>query len=365
MGLDWTAIQSKRAFSALTLPLAVCSALYGLGLKLDNVLQRVRKRRTLPGFVLSVGNLSAGGTGKTPAVCMIAQWAVDQGHSVAILSRGYGGRNGKRPMVVSDGERVLATPDEAGDEPVLIARTLNKVPVVVARERQLAGQMAHREFGSDFYILDDGFQHRALNRDLDLVLMDFDDPIGNGHLLPWGPLREPVRNISRADALVFTRSREGGVVDERIKRWISRSGVLPCFRSIHVPKGLVIPARGEEEPPSFLRGKAVAAFCGIARPAAFRGTLEDLGAEVRIFRAFPDHYRFSKAEMDEFAAKGRSKRAELLVTTEKDWMRAEAHLSNDPFAAYLRIGFELLSGENGFFQMIRDRAEESSRNIQR
>jgi tetraacyldisaccharide 4'-kinase len=312
--------------------------------------------RSLPGFVLSIGNLTAGGTGKTPAACLIAGWAREQGYKVAVLSRGYGGKSSDKVRVVSDGSEIVAEPFQVGDEPILIARNLKGVPVVVARKRFLAGQAASRDFGADFFVLDDGFQHRALMRDLDLVLMDSKDPLGNGHLLPWGPLREPVRNISRAQAVVYTRSGNEGAVDERIEKWLSHAESIPCFRGGHAPAEVVLPSKNTTDSPAFLKGKSIVAFCGIARPGAFLDTLVSLGAEIKDFRSYPDHHPFSGIEMEQIKARRRELGAEYIVTTEKDWIRAETRLLNEPCAAYLRVKLEILSGRDAFFKMIRDRA---------
>lgn len=352
MTVDWAGIHASRRFGVLTLPLALGSAVYGLGVRLHGVRLARRGVKRLPGFVLSIGNLTAGGAGKTPATCTLAQWALQKGYRIAVLSRGYGGRRKGRVLVVSDGHEVCAGPDEAGDEPVLLARRLPGVPVVVSQDRFQAGQTAHESFGTDFYILDDGFQHRALARDLDLVLVDARDPVGNGRLLPWGPLREPAHHVTRAHAVLLTRAEAWGPGHSPAEQWLSRFRHGPCFRSVHEPGPLVQTATGQERWASCLRGMPVVAFCGIARPGAFRETLESLGAEVRAFRGYRDHHPYSRREVQELAALRKEQGAELLVTTEKDWVRSMPMLAEDPHAAFLRVTLEMGSGRETLFRMI-------------
>jgi len=197
-GPDWSQIHQKETSGLLSVVLAFFSVLYGAGVKL-----RLRaysgglfKRKSLPGVVVSIGNLTVGGTGKTPAVIMLAKWALNEGFRVALLSRGYGGRYRKKVLEVSDGNSIKADPRDAGDEPYLLAKKLSGIPVVVSGKRYAAGIFAHEKFGCNFFILDDGFQHMELRRDLDLALIDAEKPFGNGHLLPRGPLREPVDQLA-------------------------------------------------------------------------------------------------------------------------------------------------------------------------
>ena len=211
---DWSRIHNRTKWNSWTLPLSVCSFFYGAGVRvrLRRYYSGALKVRRLPGFVVSVGNLTAGGTGKTPAVVMLAEWAAREGAKVAVLTRGYGGSHGREVLEVSDGKEVRLEPFLSGDEPCLLAKRLDGVPVIVANERYKAGLYAHGKFGSDFFILDDGYQHIRLARDMNIVLLDALNPFGNGHLLPWGPLREPLREIRRADACILTRAGKSGRV---------------------------------------------------------------------------------------------------------------------------------------------------------
>lgn len=351
MALDWPRVHASRSFSALTLPLAACSFFYGLGVRLD----RNRRLRLgpdrLPGFVVSIGGLTAGGAGKTPAVAAVARWALDRGLRAAVLSRGYGGKR-SGPVVVSDGDRILAGAAEAGDEPVMLAGRLPGVPVVVSGRRSLAGRLAGRKWGSDFFVLDDGFQHWSLKRDLDVVLLDAVNPVGNGRLLPWGPLRESVDALARADIVVLTRSNPHMQGREPADALIARFPGLPCVRSMHVPASVAFPCRGLEQPVETLRGRRVVAFCGIARPAAFRKTLETIGADVAAFRSFRDHHPFTRADINELLGLFRKTGANALITTEKDWMRAGAFLGGEQDAGFLRITMEFYSGADVLFDMM-------------
>jgi tetraacyldisaccharide 4'-kinase len=315
-----------------------------------------RKGKTLPGVVVSVGNLTAGGTGKTPAACMLAKWALNEGFRVAILSRGYGGRHKGRVLEVSDGNDIKAEPAEAGDEPYLLAKRLKGISVVVAKRRYLAGLYAHERFESNFFVLDDGFQHLDLHRDLDLVLMDASSPFGNGHLLPWGPLREPRASLARADAFLITRAKHNESVEELMnelkKEWPNK----PAFRSDHVPEEIVFPANGTVHHDDFLKGKRVVAFAGIARPEGLMKTLTDLGADVVSFKSFEDHYSFQRREIQTLMDKRKSLRADFLLTTEKDWVRIEGILPPSPDLAYLTIRMDVWDEKEAFFRMIREAA---------
>jgi tetraacyldisaccharide 4'-kinase len=353
---DWSTIHESRSFSLVTLPLALCSFLYGLGVRLQQMARRKRKGKILPGVVVSVGNLTAGGTGKTPAACMLAKWALTEGFRVAILSRGYGGQHQGRVLEVSDGDDIQATPLEAGDEPYLLARRLKGIPVVIAKKRYFAGLYAHERFGSNFFILDDGFQHLDLHRDLDLVLMDASSPFGNGHLLPWGPLREPRAGLERADAFLITRCGHDEfakvLMDELKREWPDKS----VFRSDHVPEKIVFPADGAVHNADFLKGKRVVAFAGIAKPEGLIKTLADLGADVVSFKRFEDHHPFQPYEIQALMDKKESLHTDCLLTTEKDWVRMEGIVPLYSDLAYLTIRMDVWDEKEAFFRVVKEAA---------
>jgi tetraacyldisaccharide 4'-kinase len=316
------------------------------------------KPAALPGLVVSIGNLTTGGTGKTPAVIMLAKWALQAGYRVAILSRGYGGRYQEKILEVTDGLIIKSDATAAGDEPCLMAEKLKGVPIVLAKERFRAGQWAREHFGADCFILDDGFQHRALKRDLDLVLLDAVEPFSNGHLLPRGLLREPIRHLRRAHAFIITRSDQKHLNAELETFLKTTFPEKPIFKSVHVPEQVVFTAGGTSYAPEYLQGKRVAAFAGIANPAAFQATLVQHGAEILFFRSFADHHPYGMAEMQALAAKAAQSRADFMITTEKDWMRIKALAKPFPELAYLSVQFRISADEPLFFNLLKSKAKE-------
>lgn len=333
--------------------LAFFSILYRLAVFMRSAVFKHRRKNTLPGFVISIGNLTAGGTGKTPAALIIAEWANNQGYKAVILSRGYGGRYKQEILEVTDGAGILAGPDEAGDEPFLMAKKLRDVPVVVSKNRYKAGLFAQKKFGSDFFILDDGYQYVLLERDLDVLLIDSIDPAGNGHLLPLGPLREPFLCLKRADVIVFTRCSDNSGV-ENAERIINRYSIdKPVFRSNHVPDKIVFPDDERVFDPDYLKNRRIIAFAGIAKPLEFRKTLLDLGSEVLFFHSFRDHHSFIADEFRDLCDRADRLNADCIMTTEKDWVRLEKVARGYPKIAYLSIRFSFMDN-NGFFKMIKD-----------
>jgi tetraacyldisaccharide 4'-kinase len=350
---DWARIHEERRFKASSLPLLLMSLAYGALVGLRVNLVKGKRAMCLPGFTVSIGNLTAGGTGKTPATRMIAEWAFGEGYNVAILSRGYGGAN-KKVTIVSDGASVLADPKEVGDEAYLLALRLKGVPVVVSKNRYAAGMEAQNRFGSTFFILDDGYQHLGLKRDLNLLLLDTSSPFGNGRLLPLGPLREHVSEIKRADVVILTRAgrlKYDGVEPDGLKKALTEK---PFFKADHVPEKVISLLKNETYSPSFLKGKRVAAFAGIGRPDFFRDTLIGLGAEVLFFRGFPDHHPFTADEIRSLINEKNNTGADLIITTEKDWVRVAALFPEGQPVAYLTVRFDLLTDRERFFAMVRE-----------
>lgn len=295
------------------------------------------KTRRLPVPVISVGNLSAGGSGKSPVTAWIARRLKDRGHEPAVVSRGYRGRHPGPATVVSAGDGPLVEARVGGDEPVMLARQLSGIPIIVSRNRLDGATMAVTRFGARCVILDDAFQHRLLGRDLDLLLFDGADPIGNGRLLPAGCLREPIAAMARADAIVITRADRAPA--ERI-------ATLEALAREHCPRAPIYHVRshasaivGPDGEPigaaSSLRGQRVVCFAGIARPTVFFEDVASLGARVVRTFSFPDHHRFSPAErsviLDAAAAAG----AERTLTTEKDLARLGGAFS--PAVCALRL----------------------------
>jgi tetraacyldisaccharide 4'-kinase len=356
--MDWAEIHNRKGFTPLAALFAPLSIMYGMAVQFRVKCYPDSRRRSLPGFVVSIGNLTVGGTGKTPAAIMIAEWAVSQGYRPAILSRGYGGKRQTDALEVSDGHRVLSSAAEAGDEPHLMAKRLPGVPVIVSRQRYVAGLLAHKKHGTNFFILDDGFQHIALRRDLDLALIDVTTPFGNERLLPWGPLREPIEQLGRADAFILTRvddgsAKENTAVIELLKK---RFPEKPIFMSRHVPEKIVFPDGNKVYNVDFLQGKRIAAFAGIARPEVFKKTLADLGAEVVSFAAFRDHQVFTPREIADLVEEKKRVGADYLATTEKDWARLENVVAECPDLAYLSIRLVITEGAEIFFGMLKEKS---------
>ena len=355
---DWPKVHEKATLSPAMIPLAGLSYLYGLTVRIRTLLYEKKKKKELPGFVLSIGNLTVGGTGKTPAAAMMADWALKEGYRPAILSRGYGGKHGKKTFEVSDGQHLLCTPAEAGDEPYLLAKNLKGVPVILSKARYEAGLYAYERHGSNFFILDDGFQHIGLKRDFDLVLLDATSPFGNMHLLPRGPLREPVDHLRRADVFILTRTGHG--TNLILMNYLRKKfGGKPTFESEHVPEHLILPSLGHTYEPNYIRGKRIVGFAGIARPEVFRETLLKLGAEITHFRSFPDHHVFLESELQNLIAERHRFRADLLVTTEKDYVRLGQLAPTEDHLGYLTVRFRMMSGAETLFDMIRGKAKEA------
>jgi tetraacyldisaccharide 4'-kinase len=270
--------------------------------------------RRAPIPVLSVGNLAAGGTGKTPMVAWLVRRLEREGRNPAVVTRGYGGRAGRGPLLVSSGQGPLAGPEICGDEAVLLARALPGVRVVAGSDRFAGASVAAVE-GAGVVVLDDGFQHRGLARDLDLVLLDGTDPFGNGRLLPAGPLREPKDALARASAVVVTRCSPGAEISAIAAEVARHAPGIPVLRAGHRRVGFVSRSGAPVARPA----RAVA-FCGIGNPVPFLRDLEEEGVEVAAARVFSDHHPYQRREI-EGLAKLAVRHGAVLVTTEKDLVR--------------------------------------------
>jgi tetraacyldisaccharide 4'-kinase len=311
--------------------LSAASVLYGLGVAFRNTgydrsWQSIA-HAAIP--IISIGNITLGGTGKTPMVEYVARWGRERGLRVAILSRGYGGSEG-----LNDEGRVL-------DE------NLPDVPHLQDRDRATLARVAVEELESELLVLDDGFQHRRLSRDLDIVLLDALDPFGLGRIFPRGLLREPIGSLRRAGVVVLSRGDLVSKTDlQAIRSRAERAaGPLAWAVARHAPLGLKV-AGGADEQLTAIGDRPVAAFCGIGNPEGFRRTLEGLGARVVGFRAFPDHHAYSAGDVADLIAWARGLGAELALTTQKDSVKLRAaSLGPVPLRA-LRIGLEVMEGEN-------------------
>lgn len=302
--------------------LSALSLLYGALIRFRSVLFRLHllASNKLPCPVVSIGNITLGGTGKTPAVIAVAGFlARSQKHPV-VVSRGYGRKDESKVLIVSDGRSILVNARIGGDEPLLIASKLPDVPLVVGSNRYQAAQHALQQFHADVVILDDGFQHRRLRRTLDIVLVDATDPFGNGKLFPAGILREPVSALRRAQAVIVTRvdKKESmtGLMDE-----IRRNTQAQIFTSVHQPIDLVDCSAGDMKPLSALRGAKAFVFSGIARPLSFTSLLTSLGVNIAAESVYPDHHQYMKSDLAHIFRKAADARVNMIITTEKDMVR--------------------------------------------
>lgn len=261
----------------------------------------------LPIPVISVGNITMGGTGKTPMVVAIAQMLEEMGKRPAIISRGYK-RETSGTVTVSDGDAVLVSWQEAGDEPFLMAKHLPSVPVIVDEVRYRGGVAAIEKFNPDVLILDDAFQHRAIERDLDIVLLNSREPPEHYKMIPYGRLREPVWALRRAHMVIWSRADHQRPAPP-VRKWVRQHGVLS------LKSGMTVRAV------SLFEGKRVFAFCGIGDPGSFRTLLAQLNVEVLGLQAFPDHHVYQTHEVDRLVEERKAVGADHLVTTEKDWVK--------------------------------------------
>jgi tetraacyldisaccharide 4'-kinase len=304
----------------------------------------VLQSRALGCPVVSIGNLTVGGTGKTPAVELAVRTLAELGHRPAVLSRGYG-RRGSGVQIVADAASIRLDADEAGDEPFLLARRLPGVPVVVGANRYEAGRVARERFGVTAIVLDDGFQHRTLRKDLEVVMAHAAQPWGNGRLLPGGPLREPLDGLGRAHLVVATgawRLEEAGEVVETVQR---RAPAVPVLTAVHLPtecfEAHAIRMVGLEA----LGGARLLAFAGIGSPAGFLRTLRESRATVAEFQAFGDHHWYVREDLARLERRAAEVRAEGFVTTEKDWVRLRPLLPLGRPVYVLSVRLTLTSGE--------------------
>ncbi len=294
------------------------------------------------------------------------------GYKTAVISRGYKGSAEKQGGIVSDGRALRMTAKEAGDEPFLMAAHLPDIPVLVGRDRFAVGMRAVKEFGPDVIVLDDAFQHLQLARDIDLVLLDRSRPVGNGRLLPRGPLREPVSSLSRGDAFIFTRSDHTDIVsDPQLEKYL---GGKPLFQTTHQPfiaavvhGGTEMTADRDSRPETLrmtdLQNRRVFLFSGIARNKDFQKSVSLHGAEIRDALAFKDHYCYSTADLGRIKNAAVAAQAELIVTTEKDFARIDSRMDwpMDLWAIGIRLTFP--DQTNGFEAFIR-RKLDAAHNLQ-
>jgi tetraacyldisaccharide 4'-kinase len=342
----WWSERPGVAGAALAGPLAIGEALFRAAAAIRGALYDAGLLRTVRAEapVVSIGNLAVGGAGKTPATIAVARRLAARGRTVAVLSRGYGAARGDA-RVVADGAEVLLDAAAGGDEPVLVARRLPGARVLCGPRRAALARVAVRDLGADALLLDDGFQHRGLARELDVVVLDAANPFGNGRLLPAGPNREPRRALRRAGLVWLSRTDQAD------------AGALPALRALareatgrdpvesrHAPVDVLDGALARGFGPDALQGRRVLLLAGIARPEGFRRTLAAMGAVVAAERIYPDHHRFGPADLADARGAARDARCELVVTTEKDAVRLPPAAAADPRLRAVRIEAEIVRG---------------------
>src|SRR5438876_3641490 len=360
-GID-VVLGRRRGFRAAILR----GMLYGLSFIYERIVQlrlylyrkRICRERTLGCLVISIGNLTVGGTGKTPVVEKFARALQIGGRRVAILSRGYKStpKPTKRnwferlftkdvdpPRVVSDGKFVLLDSVTAGDEPYMLAHNLHDVIVLVDKNRVKSGKFAIDKWKVDTLLLDDGLQYLHLKHRLDIVLVDRQAPFGNEFLLPRGTLREPPRNLRRASYIFITKStgKSNEQLVKRVRRYNRTAEIIECA---HKPLHLQNVVTGEIAPLEKLHGTFIGSICAIAAPDSFEDGLRKLGARIEIAKRYIDHHRFTEAELQSFISRCSRRDLEMVVTTEKDAVRFPLLIKTEVPIFFLRVEIEIVSG---------------------
>jgi tetraacyldisaccharide 4'-kinase len=355
---DWKANLTRAALFTL-------SKVYFIAVKVHRGLikARILRDKTLGVQVIAIGNLTVGGTGKTPVVEKFARELQNAGRKVAILSRGYRSRpaplhrriinkillreDQTPPRIVSDGRSLLLDSELAGDEPYMLASNLKDVVVLVDKDRVKSGRYAIEKYGCDTLLLDDGFQYWRLHgRRHDVVLIDRQQPFGNEHLFPRGTLREPHSHLARAHTIFITKS-DGKTSElrERINRLNSSAAVIEC---VHEPLYFEDVFTGERHTLDILKGKKVASLSGIAQPESFEQSLGKLGGDLVYAKRFADHHRFSQQEILNAINRAKKRQADIIVTTQKDAVRFPKIDRRDLPFYFMRVEIKIVSGANDF-----------------
>ena len=327
-------------------------------LRLHLFSSNVFRRHQLGCPVVSIGNLTVGGTGKTPVVEKLARDLSERGRKIAILSRGYKSVRRKGPQsaaspvrVVSEGRAILLDSKTAGDEPFMLAKNLRGVAVDVDKDRVGCGRHAVEKLGCDLLLLDDGLQYLKLHRRFDIVLIDREAPFGNEHLLPRGTLREPPAHLRRATHILITKC-DGSDLSELHQRIRMYNRTAPIIECRHRPVEVVDLATGEISPLSSLEGMRAASLSAIASPESFEQGLRKLGVSLELTQSFADHHRYSRREIDRFLKRCARRGLSYVLTTEKDAVRMPRLLNQELPIRYLRIEIEILKGKEHWEKML-------------
>jgi tetraacyldisaccharide 4'-kinase len=355
----------SRPVRLLLCGLKQLSYLYGLVIETRLFLyaRGIFRHHTLGCQVISIGNLTVGGTGKTPVVEVFARELQRRGRRVAVLSRGYKKaepvllqrvldtllfREMRRPpRVVSDGKTLLLDSAMSGDEPYMLASNLPHVAVLVDKDRVKSGRYAITRLGCDTLVLDDGFQYMGLKHRMEVVLVDQSNPFGNEHVLPRGILRERIRNIRRADFIFITKCRRAGNAElkARLRALNARAEIIECQHSVRYLKNVFT---AEQVDLGYLRGRRLAVVSGIAAPESFEGALEQCGGRIVDCHRFADHHRYTQQEIIDIINQARGAHAAAIITTEKDAVRFPKLERRDVPIYFLRVDIEILSGTEDF-----------------
>lgn len=347
--------------TCIKIVLRALSWLYFLALKVYEILNRIGLIRTreLPCRVVSIGNIVVGGTGKTPASIAVAKIIRESGQNPAILLRGYRSDINADWAVVSDGKKTLLSPEQAGDEPYMVADELSGIPVLIGKNRYQTGAEAIKRWEVDTLILDDGFQYRKLKRDADIVVIDATQPFGTGSLLPRGTLREPASALASSDLILVTR------INQVANRRRLREGLecyapdVPIAESIHEPDCLYPIDTHKPIEIEFLKDKRVLAVCGIGNPASFEDTLYSLGVSHVELLAFSDHYQYRADDIKKISEQQTKSDSEVIVTTKKDEQKMLASCqnfngkSNLPSIYILSIKLKILTGRKSLQTLLK------------
>jgi len=336
-----------------------------------------KKQAHLGTMVISIGNITMGGTGKTPVVELFARTLRDRGRRVSILSRGYKSKpldqaqewysketnelisEENMPKIVSNGKGLELSVQHAGDEPFMLAKNLDEVSVVVDKDRVKGGKFAIQELNADILLLDDGMQFLKIAHSIDVVLVDSNSPWGTGAMMPRGTLREPPRNLCRADYIFITKCKhaENERLIKKVRKYNKVAEIIECT---HGPVHLENVFTGEVKPLSFLDKKHISAISAIAVPKSFEEKLTDLGANILFHLTFPDHYAFTQHDVDRFMRRSMRRDAEYIVTTEKDAVRFLRPTELDLDVYFLRIEVDILSGKDVWERLIDRTCKEPS-----
>ncbi len=346
-GVNRTVHPGGQRSTVIMLLLSFFSGWYGWAVFIRFSFYRlgIFKVKRLKAKVISVGNITAGGTGKTPLVIYLAEKLREENRKVAILSRGYK-RENKEMVDLNQGAIAKASWEDAGDEPYMMSRRLIDIPIIINKHRSVSGPYAIEKYGAEILILDDGFQHLKIRRDLDIVVIDSTIPFGNGKLLPVGILREPLSSLKRADILVLTKTdqmSDNNKLKETLRKYNPQAPMVESVYRIHsvekFPDNSAIELKELED-------KKALAFSGIGNPASFENSLKQLKVNLAGHRIFPDHYSYRSKDISSLVGEAKNLGVDFIITTEKDSVRIPMVNMPEIPVYVLKIDLRVISGEN-------------------